>query len=122
MEPVQLVIARLPSGCCPPCRRPHQEEHPKYFGWPHSVMHWQLRGVKAADLAAGLYAQRFAVNSAAVAKRLLQQQDELHGLLCGLPALKVGGCHGRGHNNEAQRAFLGPFMREMIAVQVDRAY
>ena len=51
------------------------------------------RRMTAADLAAGLYAQRFTVNSTAVAKRLLQQPDELHGLLRGLPALKVGECH-----------------------------
>ena len=72
------------------------------------MMHWRLGGATAADLAASLYAQRFTVNSAAVAKRLLHQPNELHGLLCGPPALKVGGCHWRGLHIEAQRAFLGP--------------
>ena len=76
------------------------------------MMHWGSGGMTAADLAAGLDAQRFPVDSAAVAERLLQQPDELHGLLRGLPALKVGVCHRRGRHNKAQRAFLGPVTRE----------
>ena len=88
------------------------EKYPKCLGWPHSVMHWQYGSVTAADPAAGLYAQRFTVNSTAVAKRLLQQPNELHGLLCGLSALKVGGCHRRERNTEAQCAFLGPVMQD----------
>lgn len=80
------------------------------------MMHWWLVGATAADLAASLYAQRFTINSTAVAKRLLQQPDELHGLLCRPPALKVRGCHWRGLDVEAQRSFLGPVMQSRFHI------